>query len=189
MTNARPGTLIHRCAAPACNSSASVHRQVMRRPQFAAVLISTTSSVVRSAPLAPSCCSCYATMRVIGGSGCWQPTCTHMRSSALLGTRNSLQSTGCPSEERICGLPVSTVNTCCSPPVAASYRPSACIASLHCGTCVSRSSPCTAPNHVRCAAILCTIQPPIDVCSWRPVRCVSGGSMTPWPQRSVSPVS
>jgi hypothetical protein len=164
----------------------------MRRPQFAAVLSSTAWSVVRSAPLAPSCCSCYATMCVIGGSACWQTavcsrqlarTCEprlcwahpiHCKALVALARR---EFAGCASQQSTLAAHRLLQDRIAS--VHAQHL-------LHCGTCVSRSSPCTAPHHVRCAAILCMIQPPIDVYPWRPVRCVSGGSMTPSSQRSVS---
>jgi hypothetical protein len=193
MTNARPGTLINRCAGVQFvgqrASSSHAQTSICGRPQF---------NRIECRALCPSRSLVLLVLRdhvrhrrlcLLADCGLQRAACTHMRATALLGTPNSLQSTGCPSEERICGLRVSTVNARCSPPVAGSYRLSACTASLHCGTCVSRSSPCTAPHYVRCAAILCMIQPPIDVYPWRPVRCVSGGSMTPSSQRSVSPVS
>jgi hypothetical protein len=143
MTNARPGTLINCCAgvrfASQHASSSHAPTSICSRPQFNRIecraRCPSRSLVLRRAARATRPCASSA---ALSGGRVLARTCDPRLCWARPIHSKALEA---PSERRICGVRVSTVNTRCSPPVAASYRLSACTAPLHCGTCV-RSCPC-----------------------------------------------
>jgi hypothetical protein len=134
-----------------------------------------------AAPLAPSC-SCYPAMCVISSGWVAERVCsstttrthahTHTQSNptALLGPLSHHHKALRPSEERICGLRVSTLalTACCKIAVVSS----ACAEHF----CIAGRA---SPDHLHGYAIPCCcvcrcVSPatalPIAGCSWRPVR-------------------